>query len=91
MKTSRKPSKSVKLKTKGDLSLYFVGCGSAFAKTLNQNNLLITKGDHHLLVDCGTRCAETLREVVYAEADEEGKLALSQAWEAGREKREANK
>ena len=62
MKTSRKLSKPVKLKTNGDLSLYFVGCGSAFAKTLNQNNLLITKGDHHLLVDCGTRCAETLRE-----------------------------
>ena len=28
----------------GELSLFFVGCGSAFAKTLNQTNLLIVKG-----------------------------------------------
>jgi len=28
---------------------------------------------------------------MYAEADEEGKLALSEAWESGREKREASK
>jgi ribonuclease BN (tRNA processing enzyme) len=62
MKVSRKPIKKVKLTTNGDLSLYFVGCGSAFAKTLNQNNLLIAKGNDHLLVDCGTKCGPALHE-----------------------------
>ena len=42
----------VALKNDGDLSLFFVGTGAAFAKTLNQNNLLIVKGDDHLLIDC---------------------------------------
>ena len=60
MKISRKPTRSVKLTTSGELSLYFIGCGSAFAKTLNQNNLLITKGDDHLLIDCGSKCAQAL-------------------------------
>lgn len=43
--------------------MYFVGTGSAFSKTLNQNNLIIVKGDDHLLVDCGTRCSQALHEV----------------------------
>ena len=38
----------------------------------------------------GKSTGELLQQM-YAEADEEGKLALSQAWEAGREKREASK
>lgn len=60
MKISRKPIRPISLKAGADLSLYFVGCGSAFAKTLNQNNLLIKKGDDHLLIDCGTRCSQAL-------------------------------
>ena len=35
--------------------------------------------------------SQTLTELLMAEADEEGKLALSKAWESGRDKREANK
>ena len=62
MKISRKSSSPVRLTSNGDLRLYFVGCGSAFAKTLNQNNLLVVKGDDHLLVDCGTRCSQALHE-----------------------------
>ena len=62
MKISSKPTNPVPLVTQGDLSLYFVGCGSAFARTLYQNNLLITKGNHHLLIDCGTRCSQALHE-----------------------------
>ncbi|MBO6821671.1 MAG: MBL fold metallo-hydrolase [Pseudomonadales bacterium] len=62
MKISRKPANGVPLKTQGGLSLYFIGCGSAFAKTLNQNNLIIAKGDDHLLVDCGTRCSQALHD-----------------------------
>lgn len=45
------------------MSLYFVGTGSAFARGLNQNNVLIIKGRDHLLVDCGTKCPQSLFEV----------------------------
>lgn len=44
----------------GELSIFFVGCGSAFSKTLYQNNILIVKGDDHVMVDCGTRAPEAL-------------------------------
>lgn len=41
------------LKTDGDLQLYFIGVGSAFAKEHNQTNLLIMKGEDHVMVDFG--------------------------------------
>lgn len=63
MKISSRPRKRVTLTNRGDLSLYFIGTGSAFAKTLNQNNLLIVKGNDHLLIDCGTECAMALHQV----------------------------
>ena len=63
MKISRQPVRRVQLTTEKDLRLYFVGCGSAFAKTLNQNNLLISKGKDHLLIDCGNRCPQTLHDI----------------------------
>jgi len=44
----------------GELELTFIGSGSAFSKVFYQNNLLIVKGDSHLLVDCGTRAPEAL-------------------------------
>jgi ribonuclease BN (tRNA processing enzyme) len=74
MKISRKPLKQVKLTNRGDLSLYFIGTGSAFAKTLNQNNLLIIKGGDHLLVDCGTKCSQALHSVGLAIAQVENFL-----------------
>ncbi len=46
----------LELKNSGDLSLFFIGIGSAFSKIHNQTNLLIVKGDDHLLVDCGMVC-----------------------------------
>lgn len=48
------------LSNDGALSIYFIGTGSAFAKHLFQNNLVIVKGDEHLVIDCGTRCMEGL-------------------------------
>jgi ribonuclease BN (tRNA processing enzyme) len=44
----------------GDLDLTFIGAGGAFSKKFFQNNLLIVKGDSHLLVDCGTRAPTSL-------------------------------
>lgn len=41
------------LKNSGELELFFIGTGSAFAKTLNQTNFLIIKGDTHIMVDFG--------------------------------------
>ena len=54
---------SIALRNDGHLSLYFVGTGAAFSKTLNQNNLLIVKGDDHLLIDCGSTCTRALHDV----------------------------
>jgi ribonuclease BN (tRNA processing enzyme) len=48
------------LKNDGQLWIYFLGCGSAFSRRHNQTNLLIVKGDRHLLVDCGTTCGRAL-------------------------------
>ncbi|MBQ75689.1 MAG: MBL fold metallo-hydrolase [Gammaproteobacteria bacterium] len=63
MKISSKRAKKVKLTNRGELSLYFIGTGSAFAKTLNQNNLIVVKGNDHLLIDCGTMCSQALYNV----------------------------
>lgn len=41
------------LKNDGDLELFFIGTGSAFATSLYQTNFLIIKGDYHILVDFG--------------------------------------
>ena len=49
---------NLKLTNDGELELLFLGTGSAFVKENFQNNLLVVKGQDHLLVDCGTRCPE---------------------------------
>lgn len=46
----------LELKNSGELTFFFLGAGSAFSKKLYQNNLIIIKGDTHILVDCGTKC-----------------------------------
>ncbi len=48
--------KTIHLKNKGSLEFFFLGTGSAFSKKYSQTNLLIIKGDDHLLIDCGTLC-----------------------------------
>lgn len=60
MSVSTEPVKQIPLTNDGDLEIYFIGTGSAFAKTLNQNNIIITKGNHHVVVDCGTKCTQAL-------------------------------
>ena len=62
-------AESIALRNDGHLSLYFVGTGAAFSKTLNQNNLLIVKGDDHLLIDCGSTCTRALHDVGVKVAD----------------------
>ena len=47
----------------GALELYFIGVGSAFTKRNYQTNLLVVKGDEHLLIDCGTKCSQSFYEL----------------------------
>lgn len=47
----------------GNLELFFIGVGSAFTKRKYQTNLLIIKGNDHLLVDCGTKCPQAFYEL----------------------------
>ena len=45
--------KPLSRKNEGEMELFFIGTGSAFATTLFQTNFLIIKGDYHILVDFG--------------------------------------
>ncbi len=47
----------------GQLSLFFIGVGSAFSKRNYQTNLLIVKGGDHLLIDCGTKTPQAFHEL----------------------------
>lgn len=55
--------KPLPLSNDGDLSLTFIGVGSAFSKKFYQNNLLVVKGGVHVLVDCGSRTPEALNRL----------------------------
>lgn len=63
MKIETLKSKKLPLETGGELSLFFLGVGSAFAKRNYQTNLLIIKGQDHLLVDCGNKCTQALYDI----------------------------
>jgi ribonuclease BN (tRNA processing enzyme) len=62
MKTRRLRKNALPLQNNGALTLIPVGCGTAFSKNLYQNNWLIVQGDHHVMVDCGTRTPQALSE-----------------------------
>lgn len=51
---------SINFTTAGELSIFFIGTGSAFSKINYQTNLLIIKGHNHFLVDCGSLCPYAL-------------------------------
>ena len=50
----------IELTNNGELSLFFIGTGSAFSKINFQTNFLIIKGQEHILVDCGSLCPYAL-------------------------------
>jgi ribonuclease BN (tRNA processing enzyme) len=58
MRRRRLKKLPLSLSSSGGLRLFFLGTGSAFTKKNYQNNLLIIKGDRHVMVDCGTRTSE---------------------------------
>ncbi|HPS59173.1 MAG TPA: MBL fold metallo-hydrolase [Spirochaetota bacterium] len=63
MKTIDVKGKKLSLKNEGNLELFFLGTGSAFTKRQYQTNLLIIKGNDHLLIDCGTKCPQAMSEL----------------------------
>ncbi len=63
MKIKPLKKKKVSLSNTGKLELFFIGIGSAFTRKHYQTNLLVIKGDDHLLIDCGTRCPQALSEL----------------------------
>ncbi len=71
MKRTTPGKEGLSLSNAGELSIYFIGTGSAFVKTLYQNNVVVVKGDRHLVIDCGTRCMEGLNEVGITASDVE--------------------
>ncbi len=56
-------NRKLTLDNDGRLELFFIGVGSAFSKKLFQTNLLLIKGNDHLLIDCGTKCTQALHEL----------------------------
>ena len=50
----------LELTNSGRLSVLFIGTGSAFSKRYFQTNVLVVKGNDHLLIDCGTLCPYAL-------------------------------
>ncbi|HUW41424.1 MAG TPA: MBL fold metallo-hydrolase [Rectinemataceae bacterium] len=68
------PGKPLPLANDGDLSLTFIGAGGAFSKKFYQNNILLVKGESHVLVDCGSRTPEALGRLGLSVTDVENYL-----------------
>jgi ribonuclease BN (tRNA processing enzyme) len=60
MRIRKLARKRLPLTNKGQLAILFLGTGSAFTKKNYQNNILIVKGDDHVMVDCGSRAPAAL-------------------------------
>lgn len=68
------PAKDFALVNGGELEVFFIGVGSAFARTLHQTNFLIVKGDTHVLVDFGMTGPTALRATTGLEPTDIGLL-----------------
>lgn len=62
MRVEKLGENKLELTNNGELSLFFVGSGSAFTKKMNQTNILIVKGEDHIMIDCGTKTPQALWE-----------------------------
>lgn len=60
--TMRTLDRPLAMQNDGQLWVFFLGCGSAFSRRHYQTNVLIVKGEDHLLVDCGTTCSRALTD-----------------------------
>lgn len=69
MKVQKLSKPPLQLTNRGKLSLFFVGVGSAFSKKHFQTNLVIIKGQDHIMIDCGTKAPQALFELGIAVSD----------------------
>lgn len=51
MKINKQPLKA--LKNEGELEMVFIGVGTAFSPQLYNNNVILIKGDNHIVIDYG--------------------------------------
>ncbi len=56
------PHEKLLLTNSGDLEVFFIGVGSAAAKKNNNLNLLLIKGDEHVMVDFGFTASRALTQ-----------------------------
>lgn len=56
------PGEKLSLRNDGQLEVFFIGVGSAFARRNFQTNLLIIKGDQHVMIDFGMTAPRALEE-----------------------------
>ena len=63
MRVRRLKNKTLSLTNDGRLSIFFLGVGSAFSKRHYQTNLLIVKGQDHLMIDFGSKAPQALYEL----------------------------
>ena len=63
MRVRKLKNKSLSLSNDGQLSVFFLGVGSAFSKRHYQTNLLIIKGEDHLMIDFGSKAPQALFEL----------------------------
>lgn len=61
------PDEALPLTNDGNLQLFFLGVGSAFAAQHYQLNFLLIQGDHHIMVDFGMTGPAALRQVAHLE------------------------
>ncbi len=77
---SKKNNQKLSLVNNGDLELFFIGTGSAFAKTSYQTNFIIIKGDTHIMVDFGMTGPRALYKTTGLDATEISTILPTQAW-----------
>ena len=63
--TTKPFNSKIELTNSGKLSIFFIGTGSAFTKKAYQTNLIIVKGNDHILIDCGTLCPYVLENTYH--------------------------
>jgi len=72
-----KSEEKLSLTNNGYLDIFFIGVGSAFAAEHHQTNLLIIKGDIHIMVDFGMTGPTALRETARLEPVDIEKLLIT--------------
>ena len=71
------PDEKLSLRNNGDLEIFFIGVGNAKARKNNNLNLLLIKGDEHLMVDFGVTASRALHQTARLEVTDIGKFLIT--------------